>query len=45
MGHNLAPSAARPERAALTVMIWEGTSVSAADLRAAQAIVASVRYL
>jgi len=26
-------------------MIWEGTSVSAADLRAAQAIVASVRYL
>jgi hypothetical protein len=43
VGHNLAPTAARPEPTALTVMIWEGTGVSAADLRAAQAIVASVR--
>jgi hypothetical protein len=43
VGHNLAPSAARPEPAALTVMIWEGTRVSAADLHAARAIVASVR--
>ena len=43
VGHNLAPSAARPEPAALTVMIWEGTGVSAADLHAAQAIVGSVR--
>jgi hypothetical protein len=43
VGHNLAPTAARPEPAALTVMIWEGARVSAADLRAAEAIVASVR--
>jgi hypothetical protein len=42
-GRNLAPTAARPEPAALTVMIWEGARVSAADLRAAEAIVASVR--
>jgi len=43
VGRNLAPTAARPEPAALTVMIWEGARVSAADLRAAEAIVASVR--
>jgi hypothetical protein len=43
VGHNLAPTPARPEPAALTVMIWEGARVSAADLRAAEAIVASVR--
>jgi hypothetical protein len=42
-GHNLAPSAARPEPAALTVMTWKGTRVPAADLHAARAIVASVR--
>jgi len=43
VGRNLAPTPARPEPAALTVMIWEGARVSAADLRAAEAIVASVR--
>lgn len=43
VGHNLAPSATRPEPAALTVMIWEGAKVSAADLHAARAVVASVR--
>jgi hypothetical protein len=42
VGLNLAPSAARPQRAAFTVMIWEGTSTAAADVRAAEAIVASV---
>lgn len=41
-GHNLAPVPARPDPAALTVMIWEGTRASADDLRAAAAIVASV---
>jgi hypothetical protein len=43
VGHNLAPTPARPEPAALTVMIWEGTRASAADLHAARVIVASVR--
>jgi hypothetical protein len=42
VGHNLAPVPARPDPAALTVMIWEGTRASAGDLRAAAAIVASV---
>jgi hypothetical protein len=42
VGHNLPPTPARPDAAALTVMIWEGARVSAGDLRAAEAIVASV---
>ncbi|HEY2578712.1 MAG TPA: hypothetical protein VGI74_20605 [Streptosporangiaceae bacterium] len=42
VGHNLTPAPARPDAAALTVMIWEGARVSAGDLRAAEAIVASV---
>lgn len=42
LGHNLAPSPARPEPAALTVMIWEGRRLPAADLRAARQIVTSV---
>ncbi|HLX50260.1 MAG TPA: hypothetical protein VKS82_18190 [Streptosporangiaceae bacterium] len=43
MGHNLAPAPARPGAVAVTVMIWEGARVTAGDLRAAEAIVASVR--
>jgi hypothetical protein len=43
VGRNLAPVPGRPEPAALTVMIWEGARTSAADRRAAAAIVASVR--
>jgi hypothetical protein len=42
VGRNLAPTSARPERAALTVMIWEGKNGSAEDLRAAESVVASV---
>jgi len=42
VGHNLAPTARRPEPAAVTVMIWEGTRASAHDVDAAEAIVASV---
>lgn len=42
VGHNLAPAPARPGPVAVTVMIWEGARVSAGDLRAAEAIVASV---
>lgn len=42
LGHNLGPAPARPEPAALTVMIWEGRQLPAASLRAAQQIVASV---
>jgi hypothetical protein len=42
VGHNLSPVPARPHRAALTVMIWEGMRVTAGDLRAARAIVSSV---
>jgi hypothetical protein len=42
VGRNLAPTPARPHPAALTVMIWEGTRIPAEDLRAAEAIVASV---
>jgi hypothetical protein len=41
LGHNLAPTAQRPERAALTVMIWEGTSASADDRHVIEAMVAS----
>jgi hypothetical protein len=42
VGRNLGPVPARPQPAALTVMIWEGSRMSAGDLRAAAAIVASV---
>jgi hypothetical protein len=42
VGHNLAPALTRPDPVAVTVMVWQGTRVSAADLRAAGAIVASV---
>lgn len=42
LGHNLAPGPARPQPAALTVMIWEGRRLSVDDLRAAEAIVSSV---
>ncbi len=42
LGHNLAPTVRRPEPAALTVMIWEGTSASADDVDAVEAMVASV---
>lgn len=42
LGHNLPPAKARPEPAALTVMIWEGRQLPASDLRAVQAIVTSV---
>jgi hypothetical protein len=44
VGHNLAPVPARPEAVAVTVMIWEGVRVPAVDLRAAEAIVASVNF-
>lgn len=43
VGHNLGSAPGRPDPAALTVMIWAGTRVAAHDLRAAEAIVASVR--
>jgi hypothetical protein len=42
VGRNLAPTARRRNPAALTVMIWEGTSASADDMRAVEAVVASV---
>lgn len=42
LGHNLPPTPARPEPAALTVMIWEGRRLNAGDLRAAREIVTSV---
>lgn len=42
VGHNLAPTAKRAERAALTVMIWEGAGASANDVDAAEATVASI---
>lgn len=42
LGHNLRPVPARPEPAALTVMIWEGRRLPAADLRAVKQIVTSV---
>jgi hypothetical protein len=42
VGHNLTPTAQRPQHAALTVMIWEGTRTSADDLRAVEQVVASV---
>lgn len=42
VGHNLSPTARRPEPAALTVMIWEGIRASADDLRIVEEIVASV---
>lgn len=43
VGHNLAPTPARPDPAALTVMTWEGPRLSAADRHAVGVIVASVR--
>lgn len=42
VGRNLAPTSARAEPAALTVMIWEGKNGSAEDLRAVESVVASV---
>jgi len=42
VGHNLAPTARRPEPAALTVMIWEGTRASMNDVNVAEAMVASI---
>jgi hypothetical protein len=42
LGYNLAPAPARPEPAALTVMIWEGRRLPAGDLRMARQIVTSV---
>jgi len=42
VGRNLAPTAARPERAALTVMVWEGVRTSTADVRSIEEVVASV---
>ncbi len=42
LGHNLPPTAQRPEPAALTVMIWEGTRASADDLHAIETIVRPV---
>ena len=42
LGRNLAPTPARPQPAALTVMIWAGRRLAASDLRATQEIVASV---
>ncbi len=42
VGHNLGPTAERPEPAALTVMVWEGVRTSAADLRIVEGIVSSV---
>jgi len=42
LGHNLAPTARRPEPTAITVMIWEGIRASVQDLHAAEAMVASV---
>lgn len=42
VGLNLPPTPARPEKAALTVMFWEGTRASVADTRVAEAIVRSV---
>lgn len=42
LGHNLAPTPARPEPAALTVMIWQGRQLPTSDHRATQDIVTSV---
>ncbi len=42
VGHNLPATARRRDPGALTVMIWEGTSASADDLRAVEEVVASV---
>ena len=42
VGHNLGPTRRRPQRAAVTVMIWEGTHASDRDVNAAEAMVASV---
>ena len=42
LGHNLPPNQQRPERAALTVMIWQGTQASPGDLRATKDIVNSI---
>lgn len=42
LGRNLPPNAQRPEPAALTVMIWEGTQASADDLHAIETVVGSV---
>jgi len=42
LGRNLAPTTERPQRAALTVMVWEGTKASTDDLRAVEEMVASV---
>lgn len=42
LGHNLPPNQQRPERAALTVMIWKGTQASPGDLQATKDIVQSI---
>jgi hypothetical protein len=42
VGRNLAPTLSRPQPAALTVMVWEGTNTSASDARTTEAIVESV---
>jgi hypothetical protein len=42
LGHNLRPDPARPQQAALTVMIWEGRRLATADLRTAKQIVTSI---
>ena len=42
LGHNLGPTARRPEPAALTIMIWEGIRATAHDAHATEAMVASV---
>jgi hypothetical protein len=42
LGHNLPPNQKRPERAALTVMIWKGTHVSPGDLQATKDMVQSI---
>jgi hypothetical protein len=42
LGHNLPPNQQRPERAALTVMIWKGTQANAGDLQATRDMVKSV---
>jgi hypothetical protein len=42
VGLNIAPTASRPQPTALTVMVWEGTKSSAADVSATDAIVRSI---
>lgn len=42
VGHNLAPTAARPEATALTVMVWEGVRTSEEDVRSIEEVVASI---